>query len=272
MSPRPASIMWGTAARIGHTVPAMFVSSIAANSASELSRMPPYIPTPLFATSASRRPKRSSAVSTSRWLSAGTRTSIVTAATRSGDSASSWSRRSRRRAPTTTRAPAPISSRAVARPIPALAPVMTTTWSWSDSIRLLRPCCSAGVQRLGVTRADCNARPRPIRVSGDEAFVVDRDLRFEVSARVAVGELVEPRIGLVGLHHGQLREADPGRLDRLRCPDAEPQPADGEGIGRRAATEVDVGCTLERADGLAVHRPATLRVAFEHEGPLFEPT
>ena len=75
-----------------------------------------------------------SAVATRRRLSSGERTSISTATIRPGISASRASSRSRRRAPTTTFAPAPASSRAVARPIPALAPVMATTVSFRSSI------------------------------------------------------------------------------------------------------------------------------------------
>jgi hypothetical protein len=127
MSPRPASIMCGTAARIGQTVPATLVSSIVASASSVWSRMPPYMPIPALAIRLSIRPNRDIAVSTSRRQSSGDRTSIATATARSGNSASMASSRSRRRAPMTTRAPASSSSRAVARPMPELAPVTTAT-------------------------------------------------------------------------------------------------------------------------------------------------
>src|SRR5262245_55204104 len=132
--------------------------------------------------------------------------------------------------------------------MPALAPVMATTWSWSDSMR--PPLCvlrsASGVERLRVAVTDGDPGPGPIRVCPDETLVVDGQLGLEVAARVAVGELVEAGVRLVGLDHGQLRETDPGCFDRLRCPDAESQPADRERVRRRAAAEVDVGRTLER--------------------------
>ncbi len=87
------------------------------------------MPIPALATSVSSFPNRSTAVATSRFASAGERTSISTATICPGNSASRAASRSVRRAPTTTLAPAPASSRAVARPIPALAPVMATTVS-----------------------------------------------------------------------------------------------------------------------------------------------
>ena len=92
------------------------------------------MPMPALATSVSRRPKRSTAVAIRRRPSSGDRTSISTATIFPGYSASSASSRSLRLAPTTTFAPAPASSRAVARPIPALAPVMATTVSFRSSI------------------------------------------------------------------------------------------------------------------------------------------
>ena len=58
--------------------------------------------------------------------------------TRPACSAARASSRSFRRAPSTTRAPAPTSSIAVARPMPALAPVIAMTWSCNDSIRSSR--------------------------------------------------------------------------------------------------------------------------------------
>ena len=167
MSPRPASIMAGTAARIGQTVPATFVSSIVASASSVWSRIPPYIPIPAFAIRLSSRPNRAIAVATSRRQSSGDRTSISTAATRSGNSASIASSRSRRRAPITTRAPAPSSSRAVARPMPELAPVTTATVPVRSSMSVSsRSCTDASSAAIVEPRAP-PVTPRPASPPGD---------------------------------------------------------------------------------------------------------
>ena len=92
------------------------------------------MPIPALATSVSSLPNRSIAVPIRRFASSGERTSISTATIFPGNSASRASSRSRRRAPTTTFAPTPASSRAVARPMPALAPVMATTVSFRSSM------------------------------------------------------------------------------------------------------------------------------------------
>ena len=99
-----------------------------------LSRIPPYIPIPAFATSVSRRPNRSTAVAISRWLSAGERTSIVDRDDPAGELGLE-----RVEALPASGADHDLgartgSSRAVARPIPALAPVMTTTVSCKSLI------------------------------------------------------------------------------------------------------------------------------------------
>jgi len=85
--------------------------------------------TPALLMITSTRPKRCSAKSTKAWVSSRLVTSSARQAAtppRSPISATSFSSRSRRRAPSTTVAPWAASRRAVASPMPLLAPVMST--------------------------------------------------------------------------------------------------------------------------------------------------
>ena len=134
MSPCPALSISGTAARIGHTVPATLVSSMVVSASSLWSRMLPYIPIPALATSVSRRPKRSTAVATEAPAVVGRADVHLDR----DDPARIL------RLEGLEPLPAPgadddvgarsAGSRAVARPMPALAPVMATTVSFRSSI------------------------------------------------------------------------------------------------------------------------------------------
>ena len=99
-------------------------------------------PWPALLTSPSTRPKRSRVVSTRRTICAGSRRSVGTA--RAPDSSSTrLSTRSTRRAASTTVAPRPAASRAVAAPMPDEAPVMMTTALSSSIPRSLPVGCPA---------------------------------------------------------------------------------------------------------------------------------
>jgi hypothetical protein len=86
------------------------------------------MPRPALFTHASTRPKRASAAAITRSTSTRRVTSAVTGSASPARRATASSA-SRRRAASTSRAPRRASSSASAAPIPALAPVTTTTLS-----------------------------------------------------------------------------------------------------------------------------------------------
>ena len=92
--------------------------------------MGPILLMPALLTSTSSRPNSVTAASARRWRSSRRVTSVARLTARPPRSricCASWSRRSVRRAPSTTAAPRSASSRAVASPMPLLAPVTATT-------------------------------------------------------------------------------------------------------------------------------------------------
>jgi hypothetical protein len=128
--PRPCETNTGMAAAIPFSTPRRFTSIIEDQPARSASAVGPMTLMPALATNTSRRPNSDTAVETRRCRSSGLVTSIVAVATSAPpprSSAAMRSSRSVRRAPSTTAAPRAASTRAVASPMPLLAPVMAMT-------------------------------------------------------------------------------------------------------------------------------------------------
>ena len=119
----------GTTALQPYTAPQKLISITRRKSVSDCSSRRAALPTPALLTSVSIRPNRSAAfsINLSTWV--GSETSVRTASASppcpSISPTSSRSRSSRRPAATTC-APARANSRAVSRPMPLVAPVITT--------------------------------------------------------------------------------------------------------------------------------------------------
>src|SRR5687767_47199 len=128
-----------------------------------------------------------------------------------------------------------------------------------------------GVERRGVVGTEREAGSPPVRVAGYEAVVVHGQVGLERPARVAIRELVDTGVRLRRLDHGELGEPDPRGLDRLRRPDRQAEASDRQRVRGRAATQIDIGASLEAPRGRAVDGPAALGVALEGHRPRLEP-
>src|SRR5436309_4056232 len=199
--------MRGTAALQANTAPQKLVSITRRKSSSDCSSKRAAIPTPALFTSASMRPNRVTACSINRSTWDRSETSVRTARTSpplaSISVASSRSRSSRRPA-TTTRAWARANSFAVSRPIPLVAPVITTV--------LARTALGAITASVRAGSGSGLLGPAPRRRPG-------RLERFDP-------ELVGPSLGLGEPRHGFLQLA---RLAAGRKEKGHPHP----GLGHR---------------------------------------
>mmetsp|Transcript_30139 Transcript_30139/g.73434 ORF Transcript_30139/g.73434 Transcript_30139/m.73434 type:complete len:238 (-) Transcript_30139:84-797(-) len=136
MSPAPRSRMPGSTAATPCSTPLTFTSIMRDHAATSQSVMGPSVITPLFSTTASSGlPAHFSPAATAAFIASASVTShcTATACASPPTAATSASSFSLRRAHATTRAPFATSSRTVASPMPADAPVTSTTRPSSDA-------------------------------------------------------------------------------------------------------------------------------------------